>query len=236
MAICYASVCLSSPQTLNHAIPSYHPAHRVYALELWQQPQIHPPQAARTPAEIRSPHQSAQQRALEPDNCRTAQAPTTSRGPAVVGNGRLPAHRLIHPLKGCQIRHYTRQELDGGGTAPCQPREERLGQDGSGGKFKHQLDGLPRSEGRRDGQVLPCLAEAAGMSEALQSRPLARHHGKRLPETADPIVAEIADEETYQDECARTWRKVFCKDKNQGSEPQAADLEKVLKFERRVRA
>ena len=111
-----------------------------------------------------------------------------------------------------------------------------LGQDGSGGKLKHQLDGLPRGEGRWDRQAPPYLAEATGMPEALQSGPSARHHGKRLPEIADPTVAEIADEETYQDDCARTRCKVFDKDKDQGSELQAADLEKVPRFERRIRA
>lgn len=50
------------------------------------------------------------------------------------------------------------------------------------------------------------------------------------------MVAEIADEDTCQDECARTWRKVFGKDRDQGSVLQAAGLEKVPGFELRIRA
>ena len=48
------------------------------------------------------------------------------------------------------------------------------------------------------------------------------------------MVAEIADEAIYQDDCARTWRRVFGIDRN--AELQAADLEKMPEFERRIRA
>ena len=57
---------------------------------------------------------------------------------------------------------------------------------------------------------------------------------RQLPEIADFMVAEIADEATYQDGCARTWRRVFGKDRNVAL--QAADLEKMPEFERRIRA
>lgn len=49
---------------------------------------------------------------------------------------------------------------------------------------------------------------------------------------------ETADESTYQQDCARTWRRVFGKDMPVGSESelQAADLDKVPDFERKIRA
>ena len=40
----------------------------------------------------------------------------------------------------------------------------------------------------------------------------------------------------HQRECAKSWRQVFGKSSDRGSEVQAADLEKALKFERRIRS
>ena len=48
------------------------------------------------------------------------------------------------------------------------------------------------------------------------------------------MVAGIKDEATYQDNCARTWRRVFGRDRNMGL--QAADLQKMPEFEKRIRA
>ena len=47
------------------------------------------------------------------------------------------------------------------------------------------------------------------------------------------MVAEITDEADFQQDCSRVWRKVFGKDRD--SELQAADLEKVPEFERKIR-
>ena len=59
-----------------------------------------------------------------------------------------------------------------------------------------------------------------------------------LPEIAEFMVAEITDKSTFQHDCARTWQRVFSKDMPGGSrsELQAADLDKVPDFERKVRA
>ena len=50
------------------------------------------------------------------------------------------------------------------------------------------------------------------------------------------MVAEIADEATYQQDCARIWQHVFGKDVPVGAELQATDLDKVPEFERQIRA
>ena len=103
-----------------------------------------------------------------------------------------------------------------------------LGQDTAGGKFRNRLAGLPKDAGRKDWQpeALSYQAEHTGPSK--------RRFNRQLPEIANFMVAEITDEATYQDDCARTWQRVFGKDCN--AELQEADLEKMPEFERRIRA
>ena len=48
------------------------------------------------------------------------------------------------------------------------------------------------------------------------------------------MVAEITNEADFQEDCSKTWRKVFGREPE--SQLQAADLEKIAEFEKRIRA
>lgn len=52
-----------------------------------------------------------------------------------------------------------------------------------------------------------------------------------LPEIVDVMVAEITNEDDFQKDCSKAWRKVFCKE----PELQAANLQCVPEFEMRTR-
>ena len=102
-----------------------------------------------------------------------------------------------------------------------------LGQDLPDCKFKYRLAGLPRGVGRQE-----CQALAYSIDNSAKTTTTSR----QLPEIAEFMVAEITDEATYQQDCARTWQRVFGKDVPIGAELLATDVDKVPEFERKIRA
>ena len=102
-----------------------------------------------------------------------------------------------------------------------------LGQNSPGSKFKYRLAGLSRGMGRQGCQALTYSADTI-------AKPTTKC--RQLPEIAEFMVAEIADEATYQQDCARIWQHVFGKGVPVGAELQATDLDKVPEFERKIRA
>ena len=110
-----------------------------------------------------------------------------------------------------------------------------LGQDSPGSKFRYRLVGLPRDRARQGHQIPANSTNSLiGLdSTDTPTKPSTKCH--QLPEITEFMVAEITDEATYQQDCAHTWRHIFGKEVPIGSELKAIDLDKISKFEHKIR-